>query len=133
MNPGLLRGIPQKPDTVAIVFVIDGGTLAITTGVKGSLQVPFAFQIVSWSILADAAGAIVVDVWRCAENDYPPVAAGSIAGSAKPTILASAQKASSESLNGWATVLQAGDVLRFNVDSISTIKRATVTLSAVRL
>lgn len=108
-------------------FVIDGGGSAITTGVKGDLQIPFACQILGWSILPDQAGSAVVDVWRDTFANYPPTVADKITGTAKPT-LSAAVAAQSSTLTGWNTTINAGDILRFNVDSAATVTRLTIVL-----
>ena len=47
-----------------IAFIIDGGGALITTGVKGSVEVPFSCTIAAWTLLADVSGSIVVDIWK---------------------------------------------------------------------
>jgi len=111
----------------AIEFVIDGGGSAITTGVKGYLEIPFACTINRVTLLADQSGSIVVDVWKDTYANYPPVDADSITASAVPTI-SSATKSQDSTLSGWTTAISAGDILGFNVDSISTCERVTISL-----
>ena len=119
-------------DVSTINFVIDGGGSAITTGIKGDLVVDFACTVTAWTILGDQTGSIVVDIWRDSYANFPPTVADTITGAEKPTI-SSATKGQDTSLNsgaGWA--VSAGDVLRFNVDSIATLTRVTVALKVVR-
>jgi len=111
----------------AIEFVIDGGGSAITTGVKGYLEIPFACTINAVTLLADQSGSIVVDVWKDTFANYPPVDGDSITASAVPTI-SSATKSQNSTLTGWTTSISAGDILGFNVDSISTCERVTISL-----
>ena len=111
----------------AIEFVIDGGGSAITTGVKGYLEIPFACTINRVTLLADQSGSIVVDVWKDTYANYPPVDADSITASAVPTI-SSATKDQDATLTGWTTAISAGDILGFNVDSITTCQRVTISL-----
>jgi hypothetical protein len=116
-------------DQLAVVaFVIDGGGAAITTGIKGDLPIPFACQILDWTLLADQAGSMVLDIWKDVYANFPPVVGDSITASAKPTLSAAA-KAQSGTLTGWTTAIAAGDVLRFNVDSVATVQRVTVALT----
>ena len=117
--------------TVAIVFVIDGGGSAITTGIKGDLMVPFDCTIVSATLLADQSGSIAIDVWKDSFASYPPTSADSITASAKPA-LSSAAKSRDTTLTGWTTSVSAGQTLRFNVDSVATLTRVTLILEAVR-
>lgn len=114
----------------AIVFMIDGGGAAITTGVKGYLSVPFACSITNVTLLADVSGSIVVDIWKDTYANYPPTDADSITASAVPTI-SSATKSTDSTLTGWTTSLAAGDILGFNVDSASTITLLTIALTCL--
>ncbi len=113
--------------TRAIEFVIDGGGSAITTGVKGYLEIPFACTINRVTLLADQSGSIVVDVWKDTYANYPPVDADSITASAVPAI-SGATKDQDSTLTGWTTAISAGDILGFNVDSIATCQRVTISL-----
>ncbi|HEY4123758.1 MAG TPA: DUF2793 domain-containing protein [Rhizomicrobium sp.] len=115
----------------AITFVIDGGGSAITTGVKGDLLIPFDCTINSATLLADQSGSIVIDIWNDTYSNYPPTNADSIAASAKPT-LSSAIKSQDATLTGWTASITAGQILRFNVDSASTLTRVTLALKVVR-
>lgn len=129
-----LQEVAQKVDDLdiptdddAIEFVIDGGGSAIETGLKGFLEVPYACTINSVTLLADQSGSIVVDVWKDTYVNYPPADADSITSSAVPTI-STAVKAQDTTLTGWTTSLSKGDILAFNVDSITTCERVTISL-----
>ena len=115
----------------SIQFVIDGGGSAITTGVKGYLEIPFACTINQVTLLADQSGSIVVDIWKDTYANYPPTDADSITASAVPTI-STATKSQDATLTGWTTSISAGDILGFNVDSITTCTRVTVSLKVTR-
>lgn len=114
-----------------INYVIDGGGAVIATGLKGDLVIDFACTITKWTLLGDVSGSLVVDVWRDSYANYPPVIGDVITASAKPTI-SSSTKGQSSTLTGWTTAIAAGDVLRFNVNSASTITRATLALTVTR-
>jgi hypothetical protein len=114
-----------------ITFVIDGGGSAITTGIKGYLEIPFACTITRVTALADQSGSIVVDVWKDTYANYPPVDADSITASA-PVTISSAVKSQDATLTGWTTSISAGDVLGFNVDSITTCQRVTVSIRVTK-
>ena len=66
-------------------------------------------------------------VFITGNSNYPPTVAGTISGSEKPTLSAAA-KAEDTSLTTWTTAVAAGDILRFNVDSVTTITRALLVL-----
>ena len=116
-----------EDDKVAINFIIDGGGSAIPTGVKGYIEVPFAMEIEGVTLLADQSGSVVVDIWKDTYANYPPTDADSITASAVPTI-STATKSQDLTLTGWTKVVAAGDVLGYNVDSITTIERVTVAI-----
>ena len=118
-------------DLDAIEFVIDGGGSALTTGVKGDIEVPWGCVVTAVRLFADQSGSVVVDIWKDTYANFPPTDADSITASAVPTISA-ATKAQDSTLTGWTTTLAAGDILRFNVDSAATITRVTVSLMVRR-
>lgn len=114
-------------EDAGLEFIIDGGGSVITTGEKGHLVVPFACTITRVEMEADQSGSIVVDIWKDTYANFPPTDADSITASAPPTI-SSGVKDEDETLTGWTTALAAGDILAFNVDSITTCERVTVAL-----
>ena len=111
----------------SVQLIIDGGGATITTGVKGYITVPFTGTITRAALLADQTGSIVVDIWKDTYTNFPPVNADSITASATPTISA-ALKSEDSTLTGWTTAVTAGDILGFNVDSVTTLQRVTVEL-----
>jgi len=117
--------------TASITMIIDGGGSAITTGVKGYIEVPFSCTISQVTMLADQSGSIVVDIWKDTYANYPPTDADSITASAVPTISA-ATKSQDGTITGWTTGITAGDILGFNVDSASTVTLVTVSLTCVK-
>ena len=118
--------------TSAIIWTIDGGGAAITTGQKGYIEVPFACTITSARSFADQSGSIVVDIKKDTYANFPPSGSGdSICASAKPTISAAA-KSQDTTLTGWTTSVAAGDIIGFDVESISTITRYTIVLTVTK-
>lgn len=114
-------------NTRNVYFVVDGGGSVITTGLKGDLQIPFACTILEVTMLADQSGSIVVDIWKDSYANYPPTIADTIVAAAKPTI-SSALKSLDATLTGWTVAVAAGDILRYNVDSITTLTRVAINL-----
>jgi hypothetical protein len=114
-----------------IVVSIDGGGSAIAANATIWRVVDFACTIVGWTLLADASGSIVVNIWKDSYANYPPDVNDKITASAPPTI-SSATKAQSSTLTGWTTAIDAGDVLKFNVDSCSTVKTVVLCLKVKR-
>jgi hypothetical protein len=114
-----------------IPIIIDGGGVAITTGVKLDIQVPFNCVVSTWTIGADQSGSIVLDLWLDTYANYPPTVADTMTGSAKPTLSAAA-KATSSTLTGWTTSLTKGSWIRVNVDSVATVTRVNCSLTVKR-
>jgi hypothetical protein len=114
-------------------WFIDGGGSVITTGLKGpDLYFDFPCTINSWTILGDVAGAIQFDIWMDTYANYPPVVGDKITGTAKPLVAATNAKAQSSTLTGWTVNIPAGSSLRLNVDSVATMKYATLLFKATR-
>jgi hypothetical protein len=126
-------GVVSFQNQVAsIVYVIDGGGAIYSNGIKGFLQIPFNCTITAVSLLADQTGSTVIDIWKDTYANFPPTVADSICASALPTIPLSATKSVDITLTGWTTTITAGDVLAFNVVSVTSITRVTITLSVNR-
>lgn len=107
-------------------MIIDGGGSAITTGIKGDIEV-CGGTIIGVRLLADQSGSIVIDLWKDTYANFPPTVADTITSAAKPTISA-ATKDSDETLTGWTKSLTEKDIIRVNVDSCATIERVTLVL-----
>jgi len=117
-------GVEYADDIFTINFVIDGGGSTITTGIKGTITIDFNCEVLEWAVTADQSGDIVVDVNRSTFAGYPTTA--SIAGTELPTIITST-KGEDRTITTWSTI-NTGDVLEFEVDSITTIQRVTVSI-----
>ena len=125
---GTFSALPASAARIGSVgMIIDGGASVITTGVKGYLEIPFACTIQAVTLLANLSGSIVIDIWKDTYANFPPVVGDSIVASAKPTISA-AVKSQDTTLTGWNTTVNAGDILGFNVDSVTTITKVTLSL-----
>lgn len=127
MNSHLRDNLNALSTKAIVVQLGAAGNGVISTGVKVFVEVPFACRVTGWTLVADAVGDIVVDVWKDTYANFPPLVADTIAGTEKPT-LAAAQKNQDLSLSSWDTDIDAGDVLAFNVDSAATVQVATLTL-----
>ena len=119
--------LPSGSNALVLGFLMDGGGSAISTGIKGSVLVPFDCEVESVTLLANVSGSCVVDIWIDAYGVYPPSVGDSITAASKPT-LSSAMKYQDAVLSGWDTSISSGDVLVFNVDSLSTITQLTCAL-----
>jgi len=110
-----------------VVFIVDGGGSAITTGLKGFIKVDFSGKILSCTLLADQTGSVVVDIWKAPYNSFPPTNLNSICGTNKPAIT-NGTKYIDKNLTNWIKTINKDDVLAFNIDSASTITKLTICL-----
>ena len=128
------------------IFLGNGFTVPSTGVMPTGIEVPWAGRIDRWTLNADAVGSIVVDVWKDIFSNYPPTVADTIITAGKPT-LSSARTAygyvwsgSGTPASQWAGAVlanagnnspgnaNANDFLLFNIDSVSTIKQALLSL-----
>lgn len=116
---------------LTITFIIDGGGSAITTGQKGHLEIPFACTINRVTMLADREGSIKVDIWKDDYAAFPPADGDTICGGNEPEI-STGIKDQDSTLTAWTTAITAGDILAFNVDSITDIQRVTISLKVTK-
>jgi len=95
---------------------------------KVTCYIDRACSITSATIIGDAVGSCVVDVWRVARTGLPAVIGNSICAAAKPTV--SANRSSRDvTLVGWTTDLNADDTLTFVLESVSIFSNVTVVLN----
>lgn len=118
----------QNADVMSIT--IDGGGVAIQTGIVCDFVAAIDGTISYVYLLADQAGDCVVDLWKDSYANFPPTVADTITAAAKPT-LSSADKYYDGTLTGWTTAVTMGDIIRVNVDSLSTITRLTIVLGII--
>lgn len=119
-----------------IVFTIGDGANLLTTGIKKSLEITQDCEITGWKLLSDdpstTPGGIVVDIWNDTYANYPPTVLKTIidtgSGGIKPTITNPNIKGQSVNVNHWTTAISAGDILRFNVDSVNAFTSVTLIL-----
>ncbi len=132
LSSGVLSATGSGSSTAAVGYTINGGGSVITTGVAGNgVYIPFACTITSVTMQANTTGSIVIDIWKDNYASFPPTVADSICASAKPTITSS-NKSQDTTLTGWTTSVSAGDVLYFNVDSVSSISNVVLTLTVTK-
>jgi hypothetical protein len=116
----------------SITYVIDGGGSVPSTGVKGDLLIPFACTINSATLQADQSGSAVVDIWKKTYTvSSPPTVTNTITAAALPT-LTTAQSSQDATLTGWTTAVAANDMLRFNLNSVTTCTRIVLTLKVTK-
>jgi len=118
-------------DVSAIEVIVGTGVAVITTGFVCYYEIPFACTINRWTILPDVSGSIVFDIWMDTYANAPPVVGDSITASDKPT-LTTTTKAQGSSLTGWTTAIPAGSIIGINVDSVTSVKKCTLSLKVTK-
>lgn len=119
---------PVANVSTAITLVVDGAGNVIIPGVKADLPVDWTGSIIGWMLLGDLAGSATVDILKGDPINAVPYA--SITGGAGPSM--TAVDAAEGTVVGWTPDLAPGDVLRFQVVSLSTIRRLTIALFVER-
>ena len=114
-----------------ICVTFDNGGIEIDDNSQCDVQIPYGMLITKVTLLANTTGSIVIDIWKDSYGNFPPTVADTITGSAKPTI-SSAEKYQDSTLTGWTKAISAGDTLRLNVDSCTTITRCLVIIEGTK-
>jgi hypothetical protein len=114
-----------------ILITLDGSGAVLSTGIVARLYLTHAYTIQQVTLGANAAGSVVVDIWKDVHANYPPTVADTITAAAKPT-LSAATTYQDGTLTGWTTAIAAGDWLFFNIDSVATITYLTIVLKIKR-
>lgn len=131
-DTGYLTGYVSKTETGNIAvgtigLVLDGGGSTITTGYKSFTTAAFSGEILSYTVLADRTGSIVIDVWKDTYANYPLTSGNSICATNKVT-LATGIKNTDSTLTSWIKTFSVGDNFGFNVDSVSGVQKISLTL-----
>ena len=114
---------------VKTIYVnFEGGGSTIPGSLRRDLAVQYDMEIISWFFLADTTGSIEVDIWRDSYANFPPTSLDSIVGTSGFPAITLADKNVGLPTGWTSTSLLAGDILRFNVNSASSITRATLAL-----
>lgn len=101
---------PTQEDLIGVS--LDGSGAVLVAGSKGHREVAWACAILGWTLLADVAGSVVVDVRACSYAAWPTTV--TICGGVYPS-LAAAQKGQAAAGGCVGVSLAAGDVLEFVV------------------
>jgi hypothetical protein len=108
--------------------VFDGGGVAPAAGAVCDIVAPHTGTLTSWEMLGNVSGSAVVKVGKDAAANFPPTFPTDLITASAPPTLTSAARAASSTLTGWTTSITAGDILRFEVVSASTLGRVTCVL-----
>lgn len=116
----LQRSIPLVlPQRSPIIYMeLDGTGAAIDTHVPVYFRVTWAGKITAWTLIADAAGDVEIDIWR---SSYPaiPTSIDTITNGSSPSL--SSEQTRRVINPAWVTGFLAGDVFAFNLVSAATI------------
>ena len=134
-GPSLGWVYTDKP--TEIIYVMDGGGQVLTSGNHGPLIIPDWCIIYQWILISDVIGSAVVDIWKVPYTSYPPTVANTITGSSPPTLTnqlnANSTYPTATPLPGWTTLINQGDALVFNINSVSGCKRLSLFLNCARI
>lgn len=124
---------PTLVDTkkFAIVFVIDGGGVAPTTGVVGDIYIPWLSTITRWTILNNISGSNQLDLWKIAYASFPATITNTITAMSLPATTSAVSNQDS-TLSGWTTAVSAGNTIRLNLNSVTTTTRITFILELTK-
>jgi hypothetical protein len=116
-------------------LTVGDGVNAITTGFKGAIPVPFAGTITEWTVVSTDAnpptsGSIEIDILKSTYANYPTM--NSMVGTGTKPNIANSNKGTGTP-TGWSTTtINAGDIIGFNVTSVTGLKRITIVLKVVK-
>lgn len=110
--------------TRTVNFVLDNGSLDITTGSKGYLNIDVTGTIESWILVSEDIGSIAVDIQKTRYDQFPN-GFSSIVGSEFP-LLINQRKNKDDNLSTWNTQITAGDILDFKVLSCTGVSKCSV-------
>ncbi len=123
-----VANVANSLKTRTIFVDIGDGTNVITTGIKGDISFDVACTISAWRILSTVSGSIVIDIWKDTLANFPPDNSDSITNGHEPT-LTTATNAEDTDLSDWTTLaIAVGNILRFNVDSVTSCTKVKLQL-----
>jgi hypothetical protein len=117
-------------DTINVL--VGDGAAVLTAGVAACIRVDFRARITGCFVqeFDGTTGSVVLGIAKALPGSSPSFS--SIVASAPPTI-SSGRYAADETLTGWTTSINRGDLLRFSVTSATSIMRVLVALRIRRL
>ncbi len=122
-------GNVMEKDAKGFGITISSG-VDILTGTKGYAIIPYSGTITGWTLVANGAGELVIDLWKDTYANFPPTIADTITGTEKPT-LSAVSKNQDTSLSTWTTSVTEGDIIAFRVESCTSINNFTLYIRMV--
>jgi len=109
---------------------ISGDGTVLTTGKKGHREIPYDCEVTQWTVTSTDSGSIQWDINWCTYANWATTA--SVAGSNLPSI-SSAYKNQDTSVNWTKTSFAAGDIIEFEIDTVSILTNCTLSLKIRRI
>jgi len=121
---------------VAFNIIFDGSGATLTTDMYVEVIVPLKMDLAEYTATANQTGIFNCDVWRQAwSSDYSSDSFvdsdDSITASA-PILIDSDTSKQDTTLTGWTKGLAADDILRFQLENVTNIKKVTISMRANR-
>lgn len=117
---------PTSADTIIPAITVGGFTVGLSYVIVNYAGTTNA----NWNSIAGTSG-VTYAVGSVFTAAIAGTGLGTGTAAPKPAIVSST-KGQSSTLTGWTTTINAGDTLRFNVDSSATVQRVTLSLKAYR-
>lgn len=128
-DSGTTSGLSWIDDDFGFSVNVGDRSTVLSTDIQPvAVEVPFACTIEAARVFGDTDGSIVWDIWKNTYANYPPASSDSITASAQPTIT-STDKSEDTTLTGWTTALSKGDVLFFNINSVTSFKWSMLSIT----
>jgi hypothetical protein len=102
----------------------------VNTVNRVDLVIPYAGTVVGAVVTSlGGPGSAVIDIWKDTYANWPPDVDDSILASAKITLSTESKYQNNDPAGtGWETAIAAGDILRFNLESVDVFTALFITL-----
>lgn len=117
--------------TGALSVLFDNADSALTANTKLDVEIPVDITIDSWRVFSNETGSILMGVWVDDYANFPPDSSDALhSGATGPYLLSTdILKREDTDLSDWNTQnVSAGQIMRINIDEVSTITRSTLVL-----
>ena len=118
--------------TDIIGISVNNGDSVLETGKKGHRRIPYDCEVTDWLLTSTDTGVIQWDINWCTYGDWPTTA--SVAGTNLPGMgqLGATNKYRDGSVDWTKTTFTEGDMIEFEIDTVTTLTNCTLTLTIVR-
>ena len=125
-------------NSASINYIIDGGSVTVTTGSKGVIYMPTGFKVTNWRVMAETETTAKIDIRRFTNNTYKTTSLSSdsiLLDKTDPQIRNLLSLNASSSAVGTGTIfrdISALDTLEFYVEENDFARRFTVALAGYK-